>query len=778
MKDRLHLSVRNLVEYSLRSGDLDLTTFGTLPGVDAVYLHNKIQRSRGAESQYEVPVRHDIERDNYVLMISGRIDSLSVTNGAVVIEEVKTTARDLRRLEETDNPFHWGQVKCYAYIYALQHNLMTITIQLTYYSTETREIRELRRTAGVNDLKVFFESLVLNYTAWADRTSAWIDTRDASIQALRFPFAGFRPGQETMIDRVAETVSANGQLLIHAPTGIGKTVAVMLPALQALAAGSIARVFYLTARTTGRAAAESTLDVLRQQGLRLKSLSLVAKEKVCFNPDKVCNGAECAYARGFYDRLKSAAGDALESDALTREHVLTLAKKHDLCPFEFALELSLWVDILICDYNYVFDPRVYLRRFFAEGQDDCIFLVDEAHNLVDRGREMFSSELSKGSVLAVKRALHGQLPAVTRSLTRINTWLRSVKKRCVEQQGAFAEKDKPEKLCALLGDFTDRSEQWLVLNQPAIFRQEFIEFYFEAKAFLKIAQRYDETYATCFSAPGRDVSVKLLCVDPARHLAEGLQRGLSAIFFSGTLTPTEYFVTSFGCHDDAESLVLPSPFPAEQLCVLIASRISALYKHRDWTKHQVVAAISAMIEQKKGNYLVFFPSYQYMHMVHTIFAQEHASIKTLVQLPNMTEHERERFITQFSHEPVDHLIGFAVMGGVFSESIDLMGDRLAGAAIIGVGMPQLSLEREIIKEYYDQKDSSGFAFAYQVPGMVRVLQAAGRVIRSETDQGVVLLIDTRYAGEPYRSMMPDEWQPKSVSSVADIEMIIKGFWHQ
>jgi DNA excision repair protein ERCC-2 len=711
-------------------------------------------------------------------MISGRIDSLYVTDGSVVIEEVKTTARDLRRLEETDNPFHWGQVKCYAYIYALQHDLMTITIQLTYYSTETREIRELRRTTGISDLKVFFESLVLNYTAWADRISGWIDTRDASIRSLRFPFAGFRPGQETMIDRVTEAINANGQLLIHAPTGIGKTVAVMLPALQALAAGSIARVFFLTARTTGRAAAESTLDVLRQQGLRLKSLSLVAKEKVCFNPDKVCNGAECAYARGFYDRLKSAAGDALESDALTREHVLTLAKKHGLCPFEFALELSLWVDVLICDYNYVFDPRVYLRRFFAEGQDDCIFLVDEAHNLVDRGREMFSSELSKRSVLAVKRALHGQLPAVTRSLTRVNTWLLAARRRCEEQNGAFAEKDKPEKICTLLGDFTDRAEQWLVLNQPADFRQELIEFYFEVKGFLKISQRYDETYATCFSASGKDVNVKLLCVDPARHLAEALQRGLSAIFFSGTLTPTEYFMASFGCRDDAQSLILPSPFPAERLCVMIASRISALYKHRDWTKHRVVEAISAMMRQKKGNYLVFFPSYEYLRMVYEIFTRDNTLIRTLVQSPNMNEREREHFITQFSHDPADHLVGFAVMGGVFSESIDLMGDRLTGAAIVGVGMPQLSLEREIIKEYYDQKDGAGFSFAYQVPGMVRVLQAAGRVIRSESDQGVVLLIDTRYAGEPYRSMMPDEWQPQSVSGVADIETVMENFWNK
>jgi DNA excision repair protein ERCC-2 len=767
------------VEYSLRSGDLDLTTFGTPPGVDAVYLHNKIQRSRGAESQYEVPVHHNIERGNHILVISGRIDSLYMTNGTFVIEEVKTTARDLRRLEETDNPFHWGQVRCYAYIYALQHDLTAITIQLTYYNTETREIREIRRTAGINDLEAFFKILVQNYTAWADRMSAWIDTRDASVRALRFPFTGFRPGQETIMDRVAETICTNGQLLIHAPTGIGKTVAVMLPALQALAAGSATRVFYLTARTTGRVAAETTLDVLRKQGLRLKSLSLVAKEKVCFDPDKACNGVECDYARGFYDRLKDATSDALEGDVLTREQVLVLAKKHGLCPFEFALELSLWADVLICDYNYVFDPRVYLRRFFAEGQDDCIFLVDEAHNLVDRGREMFSSEIRKESVLAARRALLGQLPAVARSLTRINAWLRAARTRCGEQResgGAYAEQDKPEKLCGLLGDFTERAEQWLVLNRPTAFRQKLMEFYFEAKGFLKISQLYDETYAACFSASGKDVSVKLLCVDPARHLAEGLQRGLSAIFFSGTLTPAEYFMESFGCRDEAQSLVLPSPFPKERLCVLIASRISALYRHRDWTKNKVVAAIGAMIMQKKGNYLVFFPSYEYMRMVHALFAQEHSSIKTLVQLPSMTEHERERFITQFSHEPADHLVGFAVMGGAFGESIDLMGDRLAGAAIVGVGMPQLSLEREIIKEYYDQKDSAGFAFAYQVPGMVRVLQAAGRVIRSETDQGVVLLIDTRYAGEPYRSMMPEEWQPKSVSGVADIEIIMKGFW--
>lgn len=776
MKRTLRISVRALVDYALRCGDLDLTIFGSGHPVEAIRAHQRIQKSRPKEYTPEIPVHHRIETEDYGLEVSGRIDGLYNYSDRVIIDEIKTTKKDLHQLVQTENESHWGQAKCYAYIYALQHHLQDIEVQLTYVHLDYEARKELRRSFDRETLQKFFDTLIAQYLQWADTIVDWIRMRNDSINALSFPFTMYRPGQDEMMEAVASTINQRGQLFIQAPTGIGKTMAVIFPSLNALSQGHVFKIFYLTARTTGKTAAETALDVLRNNGLKLKSLTLTAKQKICFNPEKLCNGHDCTFAKGYYDRINKALHDAFTHDSFTRDTIVSFAQKHHVCPFEFSLELSLWVDCIIGDYNYAFDPRVYLKRFFQNGDDDYLLLVDEAHNLVDRAREMYSAELFKQPILAVRRQVKNRLPQIYHSLGKLNSWMFTERKKCNEEGNPRAQSELPDDVCSLLKDFTAYAEDWLKLNLSSPFRQQLVDLYFEAKRFLHTAERFDDNYATCYTNTGKDFSIKLFCIDPARHLRDTIGRIRATIFFSATLSPMHYFIESLGCDESARTLRLPSPFDKENLCVLIAGKISALYKYREFTKIDVARTVSLLIDQKRGNYLIYFPSYEYMKMVYEIFRERRPRINTIVQSARMTERDREIFIEKFIHETNNHLVGFAVMGGVFAESIDLLGDRLTGAVIVGVGLPPVSLERELIKNYFDSVNESGFAFAYVYPGMIKVLQAAGRVIRSETDRGVIFLIDTRFATPAYSSLLPQEWRPVLINKFDTIGEVLRNFW--
>jgi len=776
MKRRLTIAVRELVAYALRAGDLDTTQFGSINPADAITAHTVVQNSRPSGYTREVPIRHSIAADDFVLDLSGRIDGLFIQPDRVIVDEIKTTDKDLNIISQREDPYHWGQVKTYAYMYARENGLDRIDAQLTYFHIERGVQKEIRRSFDIEELAAFFNDLVRTYLEWAGMVVRWREVRDASIRDLSFPFETYRSGQEKMLEEVTAIIEQQGQLLVQAPTGIGKTMAVLMPSIRAIASKQVSQIFYLTARTTGRQAAENTLDILRGSGMKLKSLSLTAKEKICFNPDRLCHPDECEFARGHFSRINAALKDSFMQDNFTRDTIITLAKKHRVCPFEYALDLSMWVDCVVCDYNYVFDPGVFLRRFFESSGGEYVLLIDEAHNLIDRAREMYSAALSRKQLQEVRNAVKVQLGTMHGLLGRINTWMIKQRTRCEEAGTPIAERELPVDLCTLLRDFTRAAEKWLIQNKPAQFREKLLDLYFLARSFLKTADRYDENYATCYANDKRDVTVRLFCIDPSRHLRETLERCRSAIFFSGTLNPMHYFIESIGCDTTAATMILPSPFPGENLCVLAASRISTLYKHREHTKMAIAGMISALVEAKRGNYLVFFPSYQYMRMIYDIFRIQKPTVRTLVQNAGMSERERERFLERFCSSNDAALVGFAVMGGVFAESIDLIGDRLTGAVIVGVGLPGISLERELIRVYFDEANSCGFAFAYQFPGMIRVLQAAGRVIRSETDRGAVLLVGTRFTGDPYRSLLPDEWRVREVENIDVMRDMLAEFW--
>lgn len=776
MKPRLPVAVRTLVAFALQTGDLVSTFAGSQRSLEGIRAHQKIQRSRPAGYQPEVTIRHDIETAHFILEISGRIDGVFTDGSRVVIDEIKSTHKDLEAIEKHPDPLHWGQVQAYAWLYAMHHDLDTVDTQLTYYQLATKETRELRRTHTVHALDRFMTTLLEDYIDWATRLERWRRQRNQSIQSIGFPFEDFRDGQRHMAVTVYRSIQTDQRAMIQAPTGIGKTMAALFPSAKALGENLTSKIFYLTARTTGRQAAETALSVMRNQGLQLKSLTLTAKDKICPHPDATCTPEDCPRAHGHYDRMKNARIAAFGQDALDRDTISRLAEEFRVCPFEFSLDMALWVDAVIGDYNYAFDPRVYLRRFFSENNGAYIFLVDEAHNLVDRSREMFSALLRKQPFLDLRRALREDHPPLFHALGRINTWMVAARRDCLTAGGESSRRAVPDDLLPHLQRFHHLAETWLVKNKPASWKEDLLQRYFDVSRFLRVAERYDDNYTTLTISDGKDLQIKLFCLDPADQLADAMQRSRSTVFFSATLTPFTYFNELFGGDEKTVFLRLHSPFPPENLCLVIDGRISTYYREREQTKYRLADAITQLVRGKTGNYLAFFPSYAYLEMIHDVFSDVFPEIPTIVQARDMDEQARDAFLERFSGDNPQTLVGFVVMGGIFGEGIDLVGRRLSGAVVVGVGLPGICMERDLIKDHFETKLQAGFDFAYRYPGFNRVLQAVGRVIRTARDQGSVLLVDNRFATRRYRALYPDEWQPVSPRSDKPVAHILEHFW--
>jgi DNA excision repair protein ERCC-2 len=575
---------------------------------------------------------------------------------------------------------------------------------------------------------------------------------------------------------VYKTLTVGRKLYAQAPTGTGKTIATIFPAVKALGMGYVEKVFFLTAKTVTRQLAEEAFNRLRKAGLRFKTITLTAKEKICFIPGAACTPEECPYAKAYYDRIGLALNDCWGLEAFTREVIEQQARKHMICPFEFSLDLALWADAVICDYNYVFDPRVYLKRFFDENNVQNCILVDEAHNLVDRAREMYSAEITKQAFMDLKKSIKDKLPRLAKAIGKINSFLVKTGKLCVEKsavgQPDYCVREQPlTDMFPLLRKYTSLAEEWLAKNEPSDYREELLDIYFKVYAFLRTADMYDERYVTYVEKVEKDVKLKHFCVDPSYLLRQALARGRAAVFFSATLTPLEYFWEMLGGEEGDCKIAVASPFARENLCLLVATNISTTYKTRENTYDEVVDSITAAIEARAGNYLVFLPSYRYMDEVYQRFCLKNPLTRIIRQVGEMAEEERLEFLRQFSGDNAVTLVGFAVMGGIFGEGIDLAGERLLGAIVVGVGLPQVCLEREIIRKWFDNNGRQGFEYAYVYPGMNKVLQAAGRVIRTENDRGLVLLIDDRFFQSRYRRLFPTEWYGavgvKTAGSIAD-----------
>src|SRR5215207_8375434 len=760
------VSVRSLVEFVLQSGDLTTGGFHKRDRAQAgTQGHRQVQRSRLTGYQAEVEIACRVEGADPPLEVRGRIDGLYAREDRVIIEEIKTTTLSLELIDEEHNRLHWAQAECYAYMYARQYDLSGVSIHLTYYHLDSRKEKTFERHFTRTELETFFRDLITPYLDWYKKIYAWESRRDQSIQQLEFPYDEYRPGQRDMAVAVYKAIRSNDRLYVQSPTGVGKTIATLFPAVKALGQGLAARIFYLTAKTSGRLVAEKALDDMRQANLYFRSVTLTAKEKICFCPPVNCDPQVCVFARGYFDKVKK----ALEE----------IARHYEICPFEFSLDLARWVDCIICDYNYAFDPRVYLHRFFDLGTEPYVFLIDEAHNLPDRARAMYSAELDKRAVLNLQRSLKPHLPQLVKKLGAINQILLEIRKVCqAEGREVLIESEPPKKLLKATREFSQKAEDWLALNQPAAFRQELLEFYFLCINYLRTAEYFDTCYVSYFERQGQvGLKAKLFCLDPAPMLATPLERSHSTVFFSATLLPMDYFTKLLTGDVEHPRRIFHSPFPRENVCLLIHNKISTKYAQRADSYAAIAEAIETICSTHVGNYLVYFPSHVYLAAVLELLKERLPERQLLVQDRAMTEAAREAFLTRFSTSNQETLVGLAVMGGIFGEGIDLVGERLIGVVVVGVGVPQLGLERDLIKEYFDRQASVGFAYAYQFPGFNRVQQATGRVIRTETDRGIIVLIDDRFTHARYRQLFPSHWQGyQVVQNTSQLKEKLTRFW--
>ncbi|MGH4139404.1 ATP-dependent DNA helicase [Clostridium sp.] len=762
----IKISVRNLVEFVLRAGDLDTRFMGSSRAVEGIKAHQKIQKENrekysvllGEEYLSEVSLKHIVSYDGGKIIIDGRADGILIKDKVVTIDEIKTVTKDLESLKEDYNSLHWAQAKCYAYIYGMQNNLQFVNVQLTYYQIDNEKIRRFLKILSIEELQEFFNEIISSYFKWANITSDWNETRDNTIKDLKFPFDSYRDGQRELAVSVYKTVVEGKKMFLQAPTGVGKTISTLFPAVKAMGEGHTSKIFYLTAKTITRQVAEIAFDKMKEHGLKFKTIIITAKDKICFSKGSACNPEQCKFAKGHFDRVNEALLDILKNESTySREIIENYSNKYNICPFEFSLDLTLWSDCIICDYNYFFDPRVYLKRFFMDNNGDYTILVDEAHNLVDRAREMFSAQFHKKPLLVLKREVKGVDGSLYKALNKLNAFMRGMKKMC-NDEGYYKQNAEPAGIYNLLNNLTKILEVWLTKNEKSKMYDNFLELYFNSLSFIRIAELYDDKYITYVECSGDDVVLKMFCLDPSKLLREASKRGKSVVYFSATLLPLLYFKEILGGESEDYHLTLDSPFNKNKLKLMIAKDISTKYKNRENSYSKIVEYIYAVVSAKSGNYMVFFPSYKYMNAVSNLFAEKYPDINIRVQSSFMNEDARETFLQNFTDIDSENVLGFGVLGGIFSEGIDLKGDRLIGVIIIGVGLPMICFEREIIAEYFDNKSDCGYEYAYMYPGMNKVLQAAGRVIRTEEDRGIVLLIDDRFLHQRYRKLFPKQWE--------------------
>ncbi len=780
-KENIHISVRNLVEFICREGDIDNRS-GRLPGADAMMegsrLHRKIQKSKGEGYRAEVPLSIEIEQDRYTLTIDGRADGIFTNEeGVVVIDEIKGVYKNLDHLMEPV-PVHQAQALCYAYIYAKQNALPRIVVQMTYVNLDIENIKYFQNESEWEELSDWFEELVAQYQKWATFESEWRERRQASIKNLEFPYP-YRKGQKNLVSDVYRTIIRRKNLFIQAPTGVGKTISTIFPAVKAVGEGFADKIFYLTAKTITGTVAKETFALLQERGYEAKTIQLTAKEKLCLCEEMECNPVHCPYAKGHYDRVNDAVFELLqESNLCTREEILAQAEKHQVCPFEMSLDVATWVDNIICDYNYVFDPKVYLKRFFQDGvKGDYIFLVDEAHNLVERSRQMYSACLCKEDFLTVKRILKPHSRKLERLLERCNKIMLEYKRECEN----YVVMEHTGNLSFALMNLASAMDEFLQSPMDFPGKKEVLDLYFAVRDFLRVDEDLDEKYRIYSEIQDNgDFVLKLFCVDPSTKLQQCLDKGKSAIFFSATLLPIQYYKNLLSTDKDNYAIYAETTFSEDQRLLLFGNDVSTKYTRRNVTEFRRMAEyIHKTIHCKKGNYMAFFPSYKLMQQVYGEFQLiDDGKAESLCQESGMRETAREEFLQCFEKEYETSFVAFCVMGGIFSEGIDLTSDKLIGAIVVGTGLPQISNEREILKNYYDAKSGDGFDYAFRFPGINKVLQAAGRVIRTTEDRGVIVLLDERFLQSDYQYLYPREWEKHQVCNVRNVEEVVLDFWEK
>ena len=750
-------SVRNLVEFCLLKGNIDNRFSGASRALEGTRAHQKLQKDNSniyAKYEKEVFMSHEFELEKSIIRIEGRADGIIFDDDKVIIEEIKSTYKSFLYIDDT-NEVHWAQAKVYALIYSLDNNLNEISVRLSYVQLDTDEVKSFERIYNIDELKKFTLNILEQYEKFSIFVHDLRIERNRSIKNIQFPFESYREGQRRLINVVYGTIKEKEMLFAQAPTGIGKTISTLFPAIKALGEEMGDKIIYLTSKTINREVAKETFNKLRNEGLKFKSIVLTAKEKSCINDEFECNPEKCIYAKDYYNKVNDVILEVLqENDSISLEILHNYAYKYKLCPFELSLDVSMYCDGIICDYNYMFDPRVSLTRMIEK--NDNIVLIDEAHNLIERAKSMYSSSLSKTQILNCKKIAKGKLRNLHSVLGKLNSYFIDLRNECNHKELTwFYENDSPKDLSKYLNLYLKESEEILTRGSKFEGYDEILQLYFDINSFNTIMQLYDKNYVTYVEKDSQEVKLTLYCVNPADNLRKCLIKNYSTIFFSATLSPIKYYIDMLGGNECNYRLKLPSPFKKEKLSVFV-SPINIRYKYRGKTLPYVVEKISAFIKEEKGNYIVFSPSYAYMDSLWELVNKYEglSEFKLIKQEADMNESKKNEFLNQFKENR--NLIVFCVLGGMFSEGIDLPGKQLIGTVIIGVGYPKIAIENEISREFFEDY---GYDYSYVYPGINKIQQAAGRVIRTEYDEGRVLLIDDRYILPKYGSLLPIDWYP-------------------
>lgn len=822
---QMKTSVRQLVEFLLREGDIH--SEGTLVAdVEAMQagsrIHRKIQKKQKATYQAEVPLKKRWEEEGYSLILEGRADGIDYTtygnfteNEQVTLEsylnrreeksptispdqklyyidEIKGVFHNISSYEEA-KPLHLAQAKCYAAMFAQEKNIDAIGVQITYCNIETEEVRKFHYYYEREELQEWFDSLIDSYRMWASLYITFRRERQETIQSLTFPFP-YREGQKKMVAMVYYSILQKKKVFFQAPTGIGKTISTIYPSLKILAEEKGEKIYYLTAKTITRTVAENTLDLLRKQGLRLKAVTITAKNRICENiNDEIgenetaeCNPQTCRYANGHFDRINEALYQMLKNESFyTRDILLDYARRYQVCPYELSFEAAAFCDFIICDYNYVFDPHVNRSNIQKEKESrKNILLIDEAHNLVERAREMYSAVLSEDTFDIIKKKIPEEEKYLQKKIRSCRREMRKLKSRFKEltmEQGeeeSYVEMEEVDGLYFPLFHLQEVLLEYLTDHPVFEDREEVVEHFFRIRHFMGILENMTQGYRTYGMWTAGGFTIRLFCIDPSENLKEILENNMAAIFFSATLLPMPYY-RNLLYGEEADAFAISSPFDAKKRLVCITNDVTSRYTRRNEQEYEkILRYLEISIEVKPGNYMIFFPSYEMMEQTYALARKRdfEKKVQMIHQEPGMEEKEKEDFLAQFQEENQKSLLAFCVLGSIFSEGIDLLGERLIGVFIVGTGLPKVCMERDMIRNYFDRGEKKGYDYAYAYPGMNKVLQAAGRVIRSAKDMGTIVLMDDRFLWEKNQCLLPEDWEQYYEVNLQNYSHVLKRFW--
>ncbi len=778
MNPKIVLSVHGLVDFLLRKGDIDNRVYNSSSMLEGTRIHLRYQQIQKGNYLSEQYLSASLEIEGYTFELSGRADGIIVGGAQPIIDEIKSTVSELETFYESQKEWHLGQAQVYAYMYCKENGLDACGIRLTYISQQDNKDKLILNFSFTFDqLEERVRRLCEEYLHFYRKIDAHNEARTLSSRNLEFPFEQYRPGQRDMARYVYGSILNRKPTFIEAPTGIGKTISTLFPAVKSFSTLGVEKIFYLSSKNVIKEVAYSTCRILSENGLIARVIKLTAKEKMCRVDSRKCNPDECPFTKGYYDKLKAVIDETISSHLLLDEDKINLlADEHEMCPFELQLDLSLFCDIIICDYNYLFDPIAYLRRFFDQEKVPYVALIDEAHNLVDRSKEMYSAILDSKSFKELRFHLKkAKLPKMKKLLRKIVGYL----DERLEAHADFVptEKDFSAEFYSMLDNLYTQCQD-ILKNHPESVDDVFLDVHRKVFRFAKIGEFVSAGFHTYFDCQGGEVKAFIRCLDSSDLIRTTLDKLTTGIFFSATLSPLDYYVHCLGGDDETPKLILPSPFDKTHLLSVVRDDVSTRYVDRSFSYETIARTIESVVKAEKGNYLVFFPSYRYLEDVFAYLPSD-SEAQYIRQTRDMVEKEKQNFLNRFKMSPDNSTVGLAVLGGAFSEGIDLVSTRLIGAIIVGVGLPTVSYERNIIKDYFSGIGKNGFDYAYLYPGINKVMQAAGRVIRSESDYGIVLFIDSRYGTYKYRSLLKEQYRnARYAEDDEELIELVRRFWER